>query len=403
MIRSVLIFMVCWATMLGIIPLRAEVAEWGDVEVSVLTCSPGDEVYSLYGHTAVRVRERGLSGRDYVFNYGVFDFNSDWFLWRFVLGRTDYMCMAVPTRNFLEEYRLRGSGVMAQVINFSPEEARLCRDRLLLNVMPQNRVYRYNYLTCNCTTKVMDLIESCVDGAVVYTENRDALSYRDIMHQYTAESPWAQEGNDVLLGADVDTLLCERAKCFVPWNYYAALTDAVVRRPSDDTRRLVNYTEVLVAESRHSVGKAEGGEWAHPILVGWGVLALFILIGACELWAGRVCFPLDVVVMLAHGLMGCVLLFVFLFSQHPTLDSNFLVAVLNPLPLVALPYVVRSVWHGRVSAWHYVMIVVLVLFLLFMPWIPQHLPMLCVPLVMALMSRYVAHLLVIRKKGRAES
>ena len=60
MIRSVLIFMVCWATMLGIIPLRAEVAEWGDVEVSVLTCSPGDEVYSLYGHTAVRVRERGL-------------------------------------------------------------------------------------------------------------------------------------------------------------------------------------------------------------------------------------------------------------------------------------------------------------------------------------------------------
>ncbi len=41
------------------------------VEVSLLTCSPGTEVYSLYGHTAIRVKSY-TTGEDWVFNYGVF-------------------------------------------------------------------------------------------------------------------------------------------------------------------------------------------------------------------------------------------------------------------------------------------------------------------------------------------
>ena len=44
-------------------------------EISVLTCSPGKELYSLFGHTAIRVHdpEQDL---DVVFNYGTFDFDT---------------------------------------------------------------------------------------------------------------------------------------------------------------------------------------------------------------------------------------------------------------------------------------------------------------------------------------
>jgi hypothetical protein len=89
-----------------------------DIVVSVITCSPGQEVYSLYGHTAIRVQDR-RNGTDHVFNYGVFDFNTDYFVWKFVLGHTDYICMASPWEYFTREYERRGSSVVAQRLNLT--------------------------------------------------------------------------------------------------------------------------------------------------------------------------------------------------------------------------------------------------------------------------------------------
>lgn len=83
-----------FALLLGAIATYAENTS-EDIEVSVITCSPGQEVYSLYGHTAIRVRDK-KRGTDYVFNYGVFDFNTEHFAWKFVLGKTDYICAAAP-------------------------------------------------------------------------------------------------------------------------------------------------------------------------------------------------------------------------------------------------------------------------------------------------------------------
>mgnify|MGYP000358610719 CR=1 FL=1 len=78
------------------------------VEVSLLTCSPGTEVYSLYGHTAIRVKSY-TTGEDWVFNYGVFSFNRPNFIWRFTRGECDYQIGALPFAYFAEEYEGRGS------------------------------------------------------------------------------------------------------------------------------------------------------------------------------------------------------------------------------------------------------------------------------------------------------
>ena len=100
------------ALVFGLLPLYAA-DNSGDIRVSVLTCSPGQEVYSLYGHTAIRVQDM-VRGTDHVFNYGVFDFNTEHFVWKFVLGETDYICMAVPWEFFVREYEARGSSVVAR-------------------------------------------------------------------------------------------------------------------------------------------------------------------------------------------------------------------------------------------------------------------------------------------------
>ncbi|MCM1516671.1 MAG: DUF4105 domain-containing protein [Paraprevotella sp.] len=374
------------------------------IEVSVLTCSPGQEVYSLYGHTAIRFQDKARSV-DYVFNYGVFDFNTEYFIWKFVLGKTDYQCVAVPWEYFLQEYRQRGSSVVAQVLNLTQEEAEAVKAYLYDNIREENRVYRYNYLTNNCTTRVMDCVDACVDGEISYSWDTAPHTYRQMMHEYTKAFPWAQEGNDVLLGAEVDTVLSHRATCFLPEYYSRALADAVVRDDIKDTRCLVKET-VIVLEANAAVSKTAvpvKGFPLTPLKFGCLVFVTGLLLMLLEFLTRKMFWLVDVFLMLGHGLAGCLIMFVFLFSEHPSLDSNWLVAVLNPLPLVALPYVVKAAWTGQVTFWHHFMAIWLAMFLLFIPWIPQQLGVFVVTVVATLLSRQVSYLLHYGRTSRPNS
>ena len=109
------------------------------LSISLLTCSPGQENYELYGHTAIRVTSRRDS-IDIVYNYGVFDFTAPNFTWRFVLGQCDYLLYGEPLVLFAQQYYLRGSWVMEQVLNLTPYEATYLKEFLSLESLPQNRV-----------------------------------------------------------------------------------------------------------------------------------------------------------------------------------------------------------------------------------------------------------------------
>lgn len=355
-------------------------------EASVLTCSPGDEVYSLYGHTALRIKDDSL-GVDYVFNFGVFDFNTDYFIWKFTLGQTDYILMPVSYKDFMYEYETRGSEVKAQVLNLSQQEADDLFQYLIRTSRPENRTYRYNYLTNNCTTRVMDCVEGCINGSVSYSWDTDPETYRQIMHQYTVDSPWAQDGNDILLGADVDTTLSLRAKCFVPENYSRALDGAIIRDLTADSRPMVRRTEILLAAKPHVVVKDFP---LSPMTVGWMAFVLMLLVAVIEYRCRRMIWLLDALILPIHGLAGALLLFVFLFSEHPTLGSNWQIWVLNPLPLVAMPYIIKAAWRKHRTLWHYILGAMLISFLLFIPWIPQHLCSMMIPLTLTLATRPVS-------------
>lgn len=379
-----------FATICGILSASARCAD-PDIEVSVLTCSPGQEVYSLYGHTAIRVNDKA-AGTDMVFNYGVFDFDSEYFLWRFVLGQTDYLCVATPWKYFVGEYERRGSSVVAQVLNLTESEAIAVRDYLYDNIRRENRVYRYNFLINNCTTRVKDCVDTCVQGQIVYSWKETPQSYRGILHEYTSSFPWAQEGNDVLLGADVDTLLCYNATAFIPDYYMNALAGAVVRNEFQDTRQLVRETVTLIHPNPSALMVKEEFPLT-PHQMGWMVLLVAIIIMGVEFLTKRMFWVLDVLLLLLHGLAGCLILFMFLFSEHPAVDSNWLVLALNPLPLIALPFVTKAAWSDRKCFWHYFMAVWLALFLLFMPWIPQEIGLLIVLLLAFLLSRHISYIL----------
>ena len=335
-------------------------AQFDSVEVSLLTCSPHEEIYSLYGHSALRWHDmRGSSAdgaRDIVFNWGIFNFDKPYFVLRFVFGLTDYELGPIPFQPFCDYYKHWGSMVVEQVLNLTAEEKIRLQEALTKNMKPENRVYRYNYFYDNCSTRPRDMIEQCLDGKLEYAQNeKDTLSYRDMVRDCTRNHPWARFGNDMLLGVKADKKLSMREMEFLPdflmYDFdHAQIYAEGNYRPLVKERRMVVNPGVQVVEEDFPLT---------PSQCAWLLLALSLILRMIE-WKRRKTFVWwDILLMTVQGLAGCIL-FVMLFSQHPTTSTNLQILLLNPLPL----FYIWPVARRRKTHWWRILVIMTVLFLI---------------------------------------
>lgn len=315
--------------------LRAE------ARVSVLTCAPGNEAYSLFGHTGLRYAD-DEKGIDIVFNYGYFDFDAPNFIWRFVLGETDYMVGAVPFDRFVDEYSERGSAVIEQVLELSPQQEQALFDALVKNCRPENRVYRYNYFYNNCTTKIRDKVaEAAGDIGMPDTVAR-YVTFRDALNALTASHPWYSFGINLLLGSDVDAPATGYGLQFIPQNYMLDLERCSVALSGGNVP-FVKEQNILVEGKAPAVVHSNFTPFNASLLL---LLATFVVM-LCEVRKKKTFWGFDILLMALQGLAGVLLLFMALFSQHPAVGNNWLLLLLNPLSLVLMPLLVRSVRKGR--------------------------------------------------------
>ena len=335
---------------------QEDIPPMDSVEFSLLTCQPHDEVYSLYGHTAIRYHELRPGGLDWAFNYGVFDFKKPHFVARFVFGLTDYELGAYPYKYFVKEYRRFGSMVTEQVLNLTDEEKMALHDALAINLLPENKIYRYNYFYNNCTTKARDIIESCINGKVEYAGREDYTpSYRDMVHSMTRNNPWSRFGNDLLLGIKADWKTDLRQQEFLPGNLLYDFDHAQIYsngsyRPLIKERRIAVPAGVQIIES---------GFPLTPLACAAILLAVGIVIFFFEWRKKRVFVLWDVLLMITTGTIGIVLT-LMLFSQHPTVSLNLQIILCNPLPWLFLWPVIR----GRETRYWKITAILAVLFLI---------------------------------------
>lgn len=326
------------------------------VEISLLTCQPHDEIYSLYGHTAIRYHDTRKGKKvDAAFNYGVFDFKKPHFVLRFVFGLTDYELGAYPYELFLGEYRHFGSMVTEQVLNLTNEEKQKLHDALDENLRPENRIYRYNYFYNNCTTKARDIIERCISGKIEYAEREEfSPSYRDMIHDMTDNHPWARFGNDLLLGIKADQKTNRRQQEFLPYNLmydfdHAQIYENGRYRPLVKERRTAVPGGVQMVKSGFPLSP-----FACGLIVCMAGMLLFIL-----QWRGKRSFLIwDMLLMVTIGTIG-IILTLMLFSQHPTVSLNLQILLFNPLPWFFLWPVIKG------KAQHYWVLTVILIVLYF--------------------------------------
>lgn len=364
------------------------------IRFSLLTCAPGTEIYSLFGHTAIRY-ENYTRRIDVVFNYGMFSFNTPNFIFRFVAGETDYQLGITPYSYFEAEYAMRGSSVYQQVLNLTQSEKERLLTILENNYLPENRIYRYNYFYDNCTTRARDKIEECIEGKVVYPDSLSSKSYRSIVHEFTAGSPWDEFGIDLCLGAEADKEINKRQQMFSPFymKYYASNAYIV---DAGGTRRplILDETKIVDVEPE----EVQLGFILSPLMCGALFLALCVVMAWGQWKTQRIWWGWDIVLYGLQGLAGCIIAFLFFFSVHPTVGSNWLLILFNPVPLLYLPFMVYKAVKRKKDYYHVGNMVYLTLFITILPFCGQEFNLTVLPLALGLLVTSASHVLVWNKK-----
>lgn len=307
---------------------------WLDsVEISLLTCGPEDAVYSLYGHTALRIQDPAHH-QDLAVNWGIFSLRKSFFVLRFVFGLTDYQVAVIPTDVMLEDYARERRWMIQQPVRLSRQEKKMILAAINENLRPENVTYRYNYFYDNCTTRARDMIVNHLVTSDYPATEETKTTYRKEIHHWNEHHRWARFGKDLLLGVKADQPITSREAEFLPDNL----------RKSFDKWSRVDSTFYLLPP------QAEVTE-STTITPLFCFIALAVLvcgltiIGYKKKW--RLLW-LDVTLMILTGLPG-IILFAMLFSQHPTVSSNLQIFILNPLALVAVYFFLHKKWRKTVT------------------------------------------------------
>ena len=174
---------------------------------SIITCGPGDDFYTTFGHTALRIEDTA-QGIDLVYNYGTFDFDTPHFYWKFMRGRLDYRLGRSSFAEFMAEYRYYGRAVWEQGLNYTPQEVSNLFLLLERNYLPEYRYYRYDFFRDNCATRPRDMVYLACGKQEVESGKwkvESGMSYRDYLHSaMRGKLEWWAMGVDLLLGLPAD-------------------------------------------------------------------------------------------------------------------------------------------------------------------------------------------------------
>lgn len=275
--------------------------------IALLTCAPGDELYARYGHTAILVAD-AEQDIQLVYNYGIFDFNTDLFYWKFVRGETWYELGCSDATFFAWQYREEQRPVYVQWLNLTQPQKQALWDALQINYLPENRRYLYNFVFDNCATRPYHLIREAVGGTIISPyHGADGQSFRHILYQYTGRGTWSDLGTNLLFGPRADRKMQGEDVLFLPEQLMFYMQHATL---PDGTP--------IVAEGHTGRFRPLHTPWYATWYFGAGLFALCMALlslydsrrGRRSRWADYTCYGI-------YALLCALVFFLRFFSIHP--------------------------------------------------------------------------------------
>ena len=300
-------FLLILLTFAGLSPAKAQF--W---EVSLLTADPGTELYSSFGHSAIRMREIGPDGRDLVFNFGTFDFDTPNFYGKFATGKLNYMLSVVPYDRFIVEYDYYKRGLREQVLDLNQEQKDFLLQHLDAQYDPARRFYKYDFFYNNCATKIRDAFEIAMGEQLVWSDSiAEEKTFRNLIDEFVLPLPWADFGIDLALGAVIDRPATELEKQFLPTYMEQAFANATIFE-NGVSRPLVKQSRVLLEYPKEVAQQSI----LNPTVVFWLLAIVFAALTLYGFKKGKLMKGLDIAFFGVLGILGIVVTFLWFFTDH---------------------------------------------------------------------------------------
>lgn len=300
-----------------------------EAEISILTCSPGNELYSLFGHTAIRINDP-VGKKDIVFNYGTFDFDTPHFYLKYAQGLLPYQLTATNFQNFLYSYQMDNRTVYSQTLQLDSLQKQNMLDLLLENYRPENRSYLYNFLFDNCTTRSRDIMLKSLTDSVQWKTPDTGKNFWNLLDEYLQASPWVQWGIHTILGQGGNRKATTFEYMFLPDYLMYGLNTVYYK-----DQKLVDDTEVLFRAKDIEVNHLW---WRNPLFV--FAAGVFLLILLLQKFKNNYFFNTTAsLLFLFTGILGCLIVFLGAFTAHPITAPNWNILWANPLNLFILPFI----------------------------------------------------------------
>ncbi len=350
------------------------------LRISLLTCAPGDELYSTFGHTAIRVFD-STRQTDIVFNYGTFDFNDPDFYMKFTRGKLDYFLSVSSMSDFMYEYQVEHRDVTEQVLAVTDSDKQAILKALTDNLSGSARYYKYDFLYNNCTTRVRDILEQYGGMKMEKTLVPAHTTFRNMLHEYLdkGNQSWSKLGIDLLLGSPIDKEVSPFSSMFLP--------DYLMK--GADSSLMLNAGSLIREKQVIHLGGATGKPFQNQPLYLFSVIAILMIFISLRdnKVAGLITRIMDSILFAVTGLLGMLFFFMWFGSDHKACAANYNLLWALPTNLIAA----AAIWKQPVWLRYYFSItgILLLLTLVLWLWLPQQLNTGLIPIIFWLLFRSV--------------
>ncbi|WP_457611314.1 lipoprotein N-acyltransferase Lnb domain-containing protein [Lutibacter sp.] len=353
--------------------------------VSVITCGPGNELYTAFGHSAFRIYDPVL-GIDKVFNYGTFDFNAPNFYLNFAKGKLTYQLSTSSFNRFIRIYKYENRWVKSQELNLTIADLHKLYVFLENNAKPQNKYYRYDFFYNNCATKIEDIIQLVLKDNVTFSYNyiKTNKTHRDLIADYTHNFKWAKFGIDLALGSVIDKKATKKDYNFLPDYIFKTFENAVITDKNNQIKPLVKKTSTIISNKKTKTTYS----FFPPLNVIFSLSLLIVFVTYRNYKSKKRTKFIDFALYFSTGIIGVIVLLLWFATSHTATykNLNFLWAF---APNLIVSFVVLK---KKLPQWIFIYnrILLVLVALTFIVWILkiQVFNLAIVPFLIALIIRY---------------
>ncbi|MBM1106483.1 DUF4105 domain-containing protein [Aurantibacter crassamenti] len=375
-------FLLVFILFFGAIAFAQQVELSPASKISVLTCGPGEILYTAFGHSAIRVQDPAQK-IDVVYNYGVFDASGTQFYYEFSQGRMDYLLARNYFTDFLYEYKTEGRWVKEQELHIDLAERNALFLFLENNARPENRVYKYDYLLNNCATKIWDVQKEVFGDKLIYNEQYIDTTYtfRELMRHNLQTNSWGQFGIDLALGSAIDRKATPLEHMFLPKYVSKQLKSTKL----NGQLLCPNETELISAVEQDS----ESNFFLTPLFWFVFVLIITILITYKDFKNNKRSRWFDFILFFVIGLHGLLIFYLWFLTDHIWTVNNFNILWLFPLNSFAAFFLLKKTPPNWLLKYLTFLLFLIVIMLVLWIFKLQSFSVLIIPLLLVLITRYL--------------